>query len=67
MGAWVTYGLGSANRNLPSFVVLLDDKDPIGGPKQLERRVSAGDVYQGTQFRARRHADSRPEAAGGSE
>src|SRR5882724_11995156 len=22
MGAWVTYGLGSANRNLPSFVVL---------------------------------------------
>src|SRR6185295_14384286 len=25
MGAWVTYGLGSANRNLPAFVVLLDD------------------------------------------
>ncbi|MGH9661349.1 MAG: DUF1501 domain-containing protein, partial [Bryobacteraceae bacterium] len=26
MGAWTNYGLGSANRNLPSFVILLDDK-----------------------------------------
>src|SRR6201993_4728 len=34
LGAWVNYGLGSANRNLPSFVVMLDDKDPIGGAKQ---------------------------------
>ena len=50
MGAWVTYGLGSANRNLPSFVVLLDDKEPVGGPKNW----SAGFLeasYQGTQFR----------------
>jgi hypothetical protein len=50
LGAWVNYGLGSANRNLPSFVVLLDDKDPIGGAKQW----SAGFLpasYQGTQFR----------------
>jgi len=49
LGAWVNYGLGSANRNLPSFVVLLDDKDPIGGAKQW----SAGFLpaaYQGTQF-----------------
>src|SRR6202011_5736247 len=44
------YGLGTANRNLPSFVVLLDDKDPVGGPKNW----SAGFLeatYQGTQFR----------------
>jgi len=50
MGAWTTYGLGSANRNLPSFVVLLDDKEPIGGPKNW----SAGFLpatFQGTQFR----------------
>ena len=50
LGAWVTYGLGSANRNLPSFVSLLDDKEPIGGPKNW----SAGFLpatYQGTQFR----------------
>src|SRR3954471_2505023 len=50
LGAWVTYGLGSANRNLPSFVVLLDAKEPVGGPKDW----SAGFLeatYQGTQFR----------------
>jgi hypothetical protein len=50
MGAWTTYGLGSANRNLPSFVVLLDNKEPVGGPKNW----SAGFLpatYQGTQFR----------------
>ncbi len=50
MGAWLTYGLGSANHNLPSFVILLDDKEPIGGPKNW----SAGFLpatYQGTQFR----------------
>jgi len=50
LGSWVNYGLGSANRNLPSFVVMLDDKDPIGGPKQW----SAGFLpasYEGMQFR----------------
>src|SRR5215475_5326470 len=46
----MNYGLGSANRDLPSFVVMLDDKDPIGGAKQW----SAGFLpasFQGTQFR----------------
>jgi hypothetical protein len=50
LGAWVTYGLGSANRNLPTFVTMLDDKEPVGGPKNW----SAGFLpatYQGTQFR----------------
>jgi hypothetical protein len=33
MGAWVTYGLGSESRNLPSFVVLPDVRGlPPGGP-----------------------------------
>ena len=32
MGSWVTYGLGSDNRNLPSFVVLPDPRGlPPGG------------------------------------
>ena len=31
MGAWVTYGLGAANKNLPTFVVLSDGRDPLGG------------------------------------
>jgi Protein of unknown function (DUF1501) len=50
MGAWVTYGLGAANQNLPTFVILLDDKEPVGGTKNW----SAGFLpasYQGTQFR----------------
>lgn len=34
MGSWINYGLGSANRNLPGFVVMLDPRGgPISGPK----------------------------------
>jgi hypothetical protein len=50
LGAWVQYGLGSANRNLPGFVVLLDAREPIGGPKNW----SAGFLpasFQGTHLR----------------
>ena len=33
LGAWVSYGLGTENANLPAFVVLLDnEKEPPGGP-----------------------------------
>jgi hypothetical protein len=31
LGSWVTYGLGSENRNLPGFVVLNFDVVPCGG------------------------------------
>ena len=30
LGAWLTYGLGSAQRNLPTFVVMQDDKEILG-------------------------------------
>jgi hypothetical protein len=50
MGAWVTYGLGSANKNLPSFVVLTDDRDPLGGTNNWNSGFLPA-VYQGTQFR----------------
>jgi hypothetical protein len=50
MGAWLTYGLGSANRNLPTFVILLDDREPVGGPKNWSSGFLPA-VYQGTQFR----------------
>ena len=34
LGSWVNYGLGSANNNLPSFVVLCDNKGrPVNGPR----------------------------------
>ncbi len=50
MGAWVTYGLGAANRNLPSFVILLDDREPIGGPKNWSSGFLPA-TFQGSQFR----------------
>ena len=50
LGAWVTYGLGSANQNLPAFVVLLDDKEPVGGAEELGRGFLPA-TYQGTQLR----------------
>ncbi len=49
-GAWVTYGLGSENRNLPGFVVLGNNQGIKGGPLNW----SAGFLptgYQGTLFR----------------
>lgn len=50
MGAWVNYGLGSANRNLPSFVVLIDDRTVVGGPKNWGPGFLPAS-YQGIQFR----------------
>ncbi len=51
MGAWVQYGLGTANRDLPAFVILLDDKEPVGGTKNWSSGFLPA-TYQGTQFRA---------------
>lgn len=53
MGAWVHYGLGSANENLPSFVVLVT-KDK-GGQPLTSRLWGAGffpSNYQGVRFRS---------------
>ena len=34
LGAWIHYGLGSANENLPSFVVMCDSAGrPVNGPR----------------------------------
>jgi hypothetical protein len=51
-GSWLTYGLGSLNRNLPAFVVL---PDPAGLPINGTLNWSAGWLpaqYQGTAFNA---------------
>ena len=50
LGAWVTYGLGSANRNLPTFVTLMDQGLPFGGSKTWSAGFLPA-VYQGTQLR----------------
>jgi hypothetical protein len=48
----VTYGLGSENRDLPSFVVLIDPRGgPIGGPPNWGAGYMPA-TYQGTQFRS---------------
>jgi uncharacterized protein DUF1501 len=50
MGAWVTYGLGSSNSNLPTFVILTDAGEVVGGPKNWSSGFLPAS-YQGTLFR----------------
>jgi hypothetical protein len=52
IGAWVAYGLGSENQNLPAYVVL---PDPRGLPVDGIRNWSSGwmpPLFQGTPFRS---------------
>jgi len=52
MGAWVSYGLGSENKNLPSFCVLLS-KGKGNGQGVYSKLWSNGfldSIYQGVQF-----------------
>src|SRR5215207_1340363 len=52
LGAWVTYGLGSENQNLPAFVVLPEVSYPQGGAANWAQGfLPAG--FQGTPLRAR--------------
>lgn len=50
MGAWVTYGLGSANRNLPTYVILNDEVRINGGSKNWSSGFLPA-TYQGTLFK----------------
>jgi hypothetical protein len=50
LGSWITYGLGSANRDLPTFVVLTDDGEVIGGPQNWSSGFLPA-TFQGTAFR----------------
>jgi hypothetical protein len=51
LGAWTTYGLGTANENLPTFVVMTDAAEVVGGPKNWSSGFLPA-VFQGTQFRS---------------
>jgi hypothetical protein len=51
LGSWAVYGLGSANQNLPGYVVILDKR---GGPISGQPNWSSGFMsaaYSGTLFR----------------
>lgn len=50
LGAWATYGLGTANQNLPAFVVMADGSEVLGGTKNWSAGFLPA-IYQGTQFR----------------
>ncbi|QDT10346.1 DUF1501 domain-containing protein [Stieleria marina] len=47
LGAWVTYGLGSENENLPAFVVMQDKGTVVNGPRNWSTGFMPA-VYQGT-------------------
>ena len=50
IGAWVNYGLGSENQDLPGFVVLVNGPT-AGGGNSLWGSGFLPSVYQGTRFR----------------
>ncbi len=52
MGSWITYGLGSTNRNLPGYVVLLDRNGaPVNGVLNWSNGFMPA-RYQGVPFRS---------------
>jgi hypothetical protein len=51
MGAWLSYGLGSENRNLPGFIVLNGGLIPPGGLDNFNSGFLPA-AYQGSVFRA---------------
>ncbi len=51
-GSWITYGLGSENRNLPGYVVMYDPRGiPVGG-SPLWASGFLPSTHSGTVFRA---------------
>ena len=51
-GSWLTYGLGSENRNLPGFVVLQNSHGSKGGANNWGSGFLPSE-FQGTPFRAK--------------
>ncbi len=52
LGAWVSYGLGTENQNLPAFVVIPDsNSDPVNGPRNWGPGFMPA-VYQGTRLQS---------------
>jgi hypothetical protein len=58
IGAWLSYGLGSENQNLPAFVVLLSQAHALNIDQPLFSRLWASGFlpssYQGVRFRTGR-------------
>jgi hypothetical protein len=54
MGSWLSYGLGSENRDLPAFVVLLSGENNPDGGKSCWGSGFLPTVHQGVEFRSGR-------------
>ena len=56
MGAWVNYGLGSENANLPAYVVLISQAHAVNNDQPLFSRLWGNGFlpsqYQGVKFRS---------------
>lgn len=55
IGAWISYGLGSANRDLPGFVVMVSSGSGRNGQPLYDRLWGSGFLptrYQGVKFRS---------------
>ena len=56
MGAWVSYGLGSENKNLPAFVVMISQANALNPDQPLFSRLWGNGFlpskYQGVKFHA---------------
>src|SRR5260370_8302706 len=51
MGAWASYGLGSVNRNLPAFVVMLSQAQALNPHQPLFSRLWASDFLPSNHHR----------------
>jgi hypothetical protein len=52
LGAWVIYGLGSENQNLPGFVVMTDNPGTVAGSPRTWGTAFMPATYQGTMLRS---------------
>jgi hypothetical protein len=51
LGSWLSYGLGSPNKDLPGFVVLISGENNPDGGKSCWGAGFLPSVYQGVEFR----------------
>ena len=66
MGSWLSYGLGSENRNLPAFIVMVS-QDATKDQPLYSRLWGSGFLpseHQGVQFKAGKEIRERINRAG---
>jgi hypothetical protein len=64
VGSWITYGLGTENQNLPSFIAMCPGGYPVKAAENWQAGFLPG-VFQGTlnqEHQQKRHNDAQLEA-----